>query len=74
MNGDQRPVADHGPGPFEGPTSYPQLCWWSLICMAVVAEKKTYNLMIIPDGLDHREIRVCAPINRETILRKTGVT
>jgi hypothetical protein len=27
----QRPVADHGPGPFEGPNSYPYLCWWSLI-------------------------------------------
>jgi hypothetical protein len=20
-----------GPGPFQGPSSYPQLCWWSLI-------------------------------------------
>jgi hypothetical protein len=27
----QRPPAEHGPGPFEGPSSYPQLCWWSLI-------------------------------------------
>ena len=28
----QRPPAEHGPGPFKGPSSYPQLCWWSLIC------------------------------------------
>ena len=27
----QRPPAEPGPGPFEGPASYPQLCWWSLI-------------------------------------------
>ena len=27
----QRPPAERGPGPFEGPSSYPQLCWWSLI-------------------------------------------
>jgi len=27
----QRPVANHGPGFFEGPTSHRQLCWWSLI-------------------------------------------
>jgi hypothetical protein len=27
----QRPPAERGPGPFEGPASYPQLCWWSLI-------------------------------------------
>ena len=27
----QRPSAKGGPSPFEGPTSYPQLCWWSLI-------------------------------------------
>jgi hypothetical protein len=27
----QRPSAEHGPGPFQGPSSYPQLCWWSLI-------------------------------------------
>jgi hypothetical protein len=25
----QRPPAE--PGPFQGPSSYPQLCWWSLI-------------------------------------------
>jgi hypothetical protein len=32
MNGvNQRPPAEPSPGPFEGPTSYPQLCWWSLI-------------------------------------------
>jgi uncharacterized membrane protein (UPF0127 family) len=22
-------------GPFEGPSSYPQLCWWSLICVGL---------------------------------------
>jgi hypothetical protein len=27
----QRSPAEHGSGPFEGPSSYPQLCWWSLI-------------------------------------------
>jgi hypothetical protein len=27
----QRPPAERGPSPFEGPASYPQLCWWSLI-------------------------------------------
>jgi hypothetical protein len=27
----QRSPAERGPGPFEGPASYPQLCWWSLI-------------------------------------------
>jgi hypothetical protein len=27
----QRPPAERGSGPFEGPSSYPQLCWWSLI-------------------------------------------
>jgi len=27
----QRPAAERGPGLFEGPSSYPQLCWWSLI-------------------------------------------
>jgi hypothetical protein len=27
----QRPPAERGPGPFKGPASYPQLCWWSLI-------------------------------------------
>jgi hypothetical protein len=27
----QRPPAERGPSPFEGPSSYPQLCWWSLI-------------------------------------------
>jgi hypothetical protein len=27
----QRPPAERGPGPFEGPSSYPQLCWRSLI-------------------------------------------
>jgi hypothetical protein len=37
----QRPPAERDPGPFEGPASYPQLCWWSLICaysIWVVAE------------------------------------
>jgi len=28
----QRPPAERGPGPFEGPSSYPKLCWWSLMC------------------------------------------
>jgi hypothetical protein len=28
----QRPPAERDPGPFEGPTPSPQLCWWSLIC------------------------------------------
>ena len=27
----QRPPAERGPGPFEVSSSYPQLCWWSLI-------------------------------------------
>jgi hypothetical protein len=27
----QRPQAERSPGPFERPTSYPQLCLWSLI-------------------------------------------
>jgi tetratricopeptide (TPR) repeat protein len=27
----QRPPAERGPGPLDGPSSYPQLCWWSLI-------------------------------------------
>ena len=25
-----------GPGPFQGPSSYPQLCWWSLIFSSAV--------------------------------------
>jgi hypothetical protein len=33
----QRPPAERDPGPFEEPSSYLQLCWWSLmdrsICM-----------------------------------------
>ena len=35
MNGDknQRQIAEHSPGPFQRRSSYPQLCWWSLICM-----------------------------------------
>jgi hypothetical protein len=37
MNGvNQRPPAERSPGPFEGPTSYPQLCWWSLIIKQLV--------------------------------------
>jgi hypothetical protein len=32
----QRPPAERGPGPFEGPASYPQLCWWSLIAPITV--------------------------------------
>ena len=27
----QRPSAEHGSGPFQGTSSNPQLCWWSLI-------------------------------------------
>ena len=27
----QRSPGEQGPSPFEGPSSYPQLCWWLLI-------------------------------------------
>jgi len=27
----QRPPAEVAPAPSRGPSSYPQLCWWSLI-------------------------------------------
>jgi hypothetical protein len=27
----QRPPAERVPGPFQGSSSYPQLCWWSMI-------------------------------------------
>jgi hypothetical protein len=42
----QRPPAERGPGPFEGPASYPQLCWWSLI-MAIKNIVQNLGLEII---------------------------
>ena len=40
MNGvkikNQRPPAERGPGPFQGPSSSPQLCRWSLIFCRII--------------------------------------
>jgi hypothetical protein len=44
----QRPPAERGPGPFEGPASSPQLCWWSLIeflCMYFYLIKTVHPLI-----------------------------
>ena len=35
----QRPPAERVPGPFEGPSSFPQLCWWSLIFLQPPSNK-----------------------------------
>jgi hypothetical protein len=34
----QRPPAERRLGPFQEPSSYPQLCWWSLIANIINRE------------------------------------
>jgi len=42
----QRSPAEHGSGPFEGLSSYLQLCWWSLICR--VLGPGSYQVVYLP--------------------------
>jgi hypothetical protein len=43
----QRPPAVRGPGPFEGPASYPQLCWWSLVLGILVILDQFSHLFVM---------------------------
>ena len=45
---DQRSPAERGPGPFQGPSSYPQLCWWSLIYLLQRA-----RMQVLPITMEH---------------------
>ena len=55
----QRSPAERGPGPFEGPSSYLQLCWWSLISF----DRNILNLF--PDPLIIEKTGNIATVQRQ---------
>ena len=48
----QRSAAECGPGHFQGPSSYPQLCWWSLIWPLFSNLNGFFSSVFVAQGLD----------------------
>jgi len=61
----QRPAAERAPGPFEGPSSYTQLCWWSLILRPI--NKLLGNSGSHPSQLNPKIFEILVSNKREWI-------